>query len=87
MNTFIVPATKLKAKVSDVLDDVYFRREIAIVERYGKRIAKIVPYEEREAVKKKEDARAFWKKFYGIFPDFPDVTKDRYSRDRSHIKL
>jgi len=51
--TYTVSATELKNKVSDILNDVYFRRKIVIVERYGKPIVKIVPIQTSDKVEKK----------------------------------
>lgn len=74
-----VSATELKNKVAEVLNEVYFRKTVAIVERYGKPIAKIVPMEERS----REDIKRALKETFGSLPDFPDVTKFRRSRKRS----
>lgn len=41
----IVSATGLKNKVSEVLNDAYFKGKVTIVERYGKPIAKVIPVE------------------------------------------
>ncbi len=76
MNTFTIPATKLKEKVSDVLDVVYFKKETAIIERYGKPIAKIVPWKEDG----KESMADFLKRTFGSIPDLPDVRKFRNNR-------
>ncbi len=44
--TTIISATELKNKVSEVLNDVAFKGNVTVIERYGKPIAKIVPTEE-----------------------------------------
>jgi prevent-host-death family protein len=85
MNTITIPATKLKGDVSNILDEVYFRGTTAVIERYGKPVAKIVPVETKK--KGKNEMKEFLERTFGSIPDFPDVTKMRYSRDRSHIKL
>lgn len=78
--TMTISATDLKNKVSEVLNSVYFGGNVAIVERYGKPIAEIVPVEKPKPdkinIKKALDAT------FGILPDFPDVTKFRHSRKR-----
>lgn len=78
----IVSATGLKNKVSEVLNNAYFKGKVTIVERYGKPIAKIVPAEE---VSEKIDIKSAIKATFGIMPDFPDVTKDRKSRKKKLV--
>lgn len=74
-------ASELKDKVSDILNDVYFKKRIAIIERYGKPIAKIVPVDTIE--RSVADAKKAVESTFGVIPDFPDVTKDRVSRKKS----
>ena len=76
----IISATELKNNVSDILNDVYFNGRVTVVERYGKPIAEIMPV--REAVKSKEEIKRVLDETFGSIPDFPDVTKKRYFRQR-----
>ena len=78
-----IPATKLKVNVSDILNKVYFKKESAIIERYGKPIAKIIPYHENEGPMASENIDDMLDSFFGILPDFPDVTKERSFRNRT----
>jgi len=80
--TTVISATELKNKVSEVLNDVTFKGDIAIIERYGKPIAKIVPV--RETFRSKEEIRRVLDETFGSIPDFPDVTKERYFRKRKN---
>lgn len=82
MNTTIVTATELKNNAADILNRVYYEKKIAIVERYGEPIARIVPVEKE---KSKKDIEAVLKKYYGIMPEFPDVTKMRIFRKRKPL--
>lgn len=41
--TTVISATELKNRVSEVLNEVTFNGNVAVIERYGKPIAKIVP--------------------------------------------
>lgn len=68
-----ISATELKNKVSEVLNEVAFKGNIAVIERYGKPIARIVPAENLDKV---------LNKYFGALPDFPDVTKFRRSRKK-----
>lgn len=40
-----ISATELKNKISEILNNTYFKGRVSIIERYGKPIAKIVPVE------------------------------------------
>lgn len=77
--TTIISATKLKSKISEVLNSVHYNKNIAIVERHGKPIAKIIPIDEGV---KKNDLKLALDRTFGSIPDFPDVTKFRRSRKR-----
>lgn len=68
-----ISATELKNRVSEILNEVAFRGNIAVIKRYGKPIAKIVPAENLDKV---------LNKYFGALPDFPDVTKFRRSRKK-----
>ncbi len=77
--TTVISATELKNKVSEVLNEVTFKGNVAVIERYGKPVAKLIPIDESlrlERLKKALDES------FGSIPDFPDVTKDRRSRKR-----
>ena len=80
MNTSYISATDLKKNISDVLNRVYYERKETIVKRHNVPIAKIVPVEKAEA---KKDISAVLDKYYGIMPDFPDVTKMRKFRNKT----
>ncbi|GEM_PF-2010304 len=82
MNKNFISASNLKNHVSEILNDVYFGKKIAVIERYGKPIAKIVPIKEGE---KDKDIKKVLDKYFGILPDFPDVTKDRRSRKKKFV--
>lgn len=71
--TIVISATELKNRVSEVLNDVAFGGNVAVIERHGKAIAKIVPAENLDTV---------LNKYFGVLPDFPDVTKFRKSRKK-----
>ena len=83
MDTYTISATELKKRVSEVLNTVRYEKREAVVERHGKPIARIVPVLKAD---KKKDVSALLKKYYGIMPDFPDVTTMRHFRKRN-IKL
>lgn len=80
MDTYTISATELKERVAEVLNRVYFEKREALVKRHGKPIAKIVPI--LHDTNKKKDITILLKKYYGIMPDFPDVTKFRHFRKR-----
>jgi len=76
----MISATKLKNNISYILNEIYYKGNVAIVERYGKPIAKIAPIKDKETVGNLEKAI---RDSYGILPDFPDVTKARKSRKKT----
>lgn len=76
----VISATELKIKVSEVLNDVVFKGNTAVVERYGKPVAKIVPV--GNIRKSREEIRQALDATFGSLPDFPDVTKSRVSRHK-----
>ncbi len=82
MDTISVTASELKNNVSEILNKVHFGKVTAIVEKHGKPIAKIMPVVEKKKTRKK-DIAALLDKYFGILPDFPNVTKDRRSRKKS----
>lgn len=76
----MISATKLKNNISYILNEIHFKGNVALIERYGKPIAKIVPIRNGENVTGLKKALH---NFYGILPDFPDVTKSRKSRKKT----
>lgn len=81
MHIVNISASELKKNVSDVLNDVYFDKKTAVIKRYGKIIAKIVPVD-----KASENTGSILDKYFGSLPNFPDVVKERSFQKRS-IKL
>lgn len=84
MNSVYVSSSELKRNVAEVLNSVYFGKKIAMIRRYGKIVAKIVPVDKEETKNKK--LSSVLNKYFGILPDFPDVSKERNFRKRN-IKL
>lgn len=80
MHTRTITATELKNRVSEVLNTVYFTDSETIIEKYGKPIAKVVPFKEHK--RSKENIRKALDVTFGSLPDFPDVTKFRRSGRR-----
>lgn len=76
-----ISATTLKNKVSQVLNDVYFKGDERIVVRYGKPVAKIIPMKNENSSKIK--LKEALDRSFGALPDFPDVTKFRRSRRKT----
>lgn len=72
-------ATELKRDTAKVLNLVAFGDLVAVVERYGEPLVKIIP-----AASPKEEIN--WekklKKYFGSIPKFPAVSKARYFRRR-----
>ena len=84
MNTTYVSASELKRNTAEILDKVHYGKNVTVVEKFGKAIAKIVPMEEKE--KDISDVGEILKATFGSIPDFPVVTSKRYFRRRD-IKL
>lgn len=80
MHRVSISATELKNKTSEILNGVYYRGNTAVVERYGKPIAKIVPADMFNPFRSKEEIKKALDSTFGILPDFTDVTKFRRSR-------
>lgn len=78
MHIVNISASELKNNVSDILNDVYFNKKTAIIKRYGTIIAKIVPVD-----KENKDVGSVLDKYFGVLPDFPDISKKRSFRKRS----
>lgn len=72
MNITYVSSTDLKRHISDIVNTVYYEKSTAIVERHGKPMVKITPIEEKTtgSIKSLKD-------YFGILPDFPDVSSSR----------
>ena len=84
MNILNVSSSELKQNVAEILNNVYFHRKTAVINRYGKTIAKIVPVAKADT--KTTNTKSLLDKYFGILPDFPDVSKTRTFRKRN-IKL
>jgi prevent-host-death family protein len=78
MNTIKVTASELKNNLAEVLNKVAFGNTRVEVERHGKVIAEIVPPKDSGVVETKKRMA----ELFGALPDFPDVTKDRYTRKK-----
>ncbi len=81
MQNITISATELKKNASAILNDVAYGGKIAIIERHGKPLVKIISIEEAE--KKTRDIKVLLDKYYGAAPDFPNVTKMRHFRKRN----
>lgn len=77
--TNVISASELKNNVSEILNEVTFMGNVAVIERYGKPIAKIIPIDKSLNLARLKKALD---ESFGSIPDFPDVTKDRRSRRR-----
>lgn len=75
MNTTTVNATDLKKNISEILNMVYYEKRVAIVERHGKPLVKIVPI-----IKE-----AHLDDYFGALPDFPKVGKRGVKRIKRKI--
>lgn len=84
MNNVYISSSELKKNVAEVLNSVYFGKKVAMIRRYGRIVAKIVPVDKEEVKDKK--LSSVLDKYFGILPDFPDVAKERIFRKRG-IKL
>lgn len=82
MNTTTISATELKNRVSEVINRVHFGDEEVVVTKTGKPFVRISPFYLREENKSKEYRKKLLDKYFGILPDFPDVTKMRIFRKR-----
>lgn len=79
MNTTYITATDLKKKTAEILNKVHYEKKIAVIERFGQPLAKLIPIGDEG---KREDTKTLLKKYYGILPTFPDVTVLRHFRKR-----
>lgn len=78
MDIINVSASELKNNVANVLNDVYFDKKTAVISRYGKIIANIIPVD-----KKNKGMRSILDKYFGALPDFTLVSKKRNFKKRS----
>ncbi len=81
--TNVISASELKNNISEILNEVTFMGNVAVIERYGKPIAKIIPI--REVKRSREEIRKVLDATFGSIPDFPDVRSSRYFRKRSSL--
>lgn len=81
--TTVISATELKNRVSEVLNEVAFKGNATVIERYGKPIVRIVPIDDKARKMSKKDVKRVSDETFGILPDFPDVTKFRRSRRKT----
>lgn len=80
-NTYI-SATNLKKNISEILNVVYFKKYVVVIERYNKPVARIIPVEEKTEKKKSLDC--VLEDYFGSLPEFPEVVKERkFSRRRA----
>lgn len=75
-----ISATDLKRRAAEILNTVYYEKKIAIVERFGRALVKIVPLDELKNSKK--DKGKILDKYFGVLPDLSDVKKTRFFRKR-----
>lgn len=78
MNIINISASELKNNVANVLNDVYFDKKIALINRYGRIIAKIIPVDKETA-----GVRSVLDKYFGALPDFPAISKKRNFKKRN----
>lgn len=81
MNITRISASDLKRNTAEVLNSVVYGGVVAVVERHGEPLVKMIPV----AVNKKNRELTIkdrLKRTFGSMPDFPDVTSYRYFRKR-----
>lgn len=79
MKNFSFSSTKLKRNTAEVLNLVAYGEAVAIIERHGEPLVKISPVEKLE---KRTDLSKKLKKYFGVLPNFPSVSKSRHFRQR-----
>lgn len=72
-------STKLKRNTAEVLNSVAYGKAVAIIERYGVPLVRIVPMVAEREEKNLDKALG---RYFGIFPNFPRVSKLRYFRKK-----
>ncbi|OGY28101.1 MAG: hypothetical protein A2802_00420 [Candidatus Woykebacteria bacterium RIFCSPHIGHO2_01_FULL_43_29] len=80
MKTITIPATELKRNTAEILNIVAYGNTVAIIERHGEAIAKVVPVVGGNRTKKEWEE--ILEKSFGSMPNFPEVDKKRYFRKR-----
>lgn len=81
MHKGAISASELKRNVSEILNAVHFEKKVTVIERYGKPIVKIVPFDENNTSEK--SVGPLLEEYFGVLPDFPDVKNDRKFRKRT----
>ncbi|OGG03076.1 hypothetical protein A2W14_05215 [Candidatus Gottesmanbacteria bacterium RBG_16_37_8] len=81
MNITHVSASELKRNAAEILNSVYYKKNITIVEKFGKAIAKIIPIDEKENSKTNITDKLDF--YFGSLPDFPKVIITRNFRQRN----
>jgi antitoxin (DNA-binding transcriptional repressor) of toxin-antitoxin stability system len=81
MNILNVSSSDLKKNVAEILNDVYFGKKTAVINRYGKAVAKIVPIDGSDY--RRKNIKSVLDKYFGALPDFPMVSKQRNFKKRS----
>jgi len=72
-------STELKRNTAEVINSVAFGGATAVIERHGEPIVKITPV---SAGSDKTNLDKKLKKYFGVIPSFPDVTKHRHFRKK-----
>lgn len=83
MDITYISATDLKRKAAEVLNMVYYKKRIAVVERFGKALVKISPVEDEKVEPK--DIKTVLNRYFGAASGFPDVKKERKFRKKNVI--
>lgn len=76
-------STELKRRTAEVLNLVAYGEVMAIIERYGEPLVKITPI---PSPKIEIDWEKKLRRYFGIIPNFPEISKARYFR-RRNLKL
>lgn len=80
MENVYLSSTELKRKTAEILNMVAYGEKVAVIERYGEPVVKITPIASFGKRGKLEDKL---KKYFGILPNFPSVSKCRSFRKRN----
>lgn len=75
-------STELKRNTAEVLNTVAYGGTEVVVEKYGEPFVRIVPLIKKRPKMSKKEAKRLVDKYFGISPDFPEVTKMRYFRKK-----
>lgn len=79
MKITYLSSTDLKRKTAEILNLVRFGETIAVIERHGKPLVKILPIKENKI---EESLKEKLNNYFGAIPDFPDVKHKRYFRNK-----